>query len=203
MLHALANHQDVSRFSEQSHGRSNLDIEITQYDRQWFERFRRYKFWYTLRMNFVNTVDSLLYVNELLNVHSDAMECVFMVALQTIIDGIQLQHFQGENHVLPTDFVQVTLEHADFVNYIFSSILVKYSDFQFHKVIGGIMNWLQNLAQSNKRINVSNDWMMTLDVSRTNDVQRGMGKKRREGEIDSCVPIKLSKNIIDGIDELS
>ena len=69
-------------------------------------------------MNFDNTVDSLLYVNELLNVHSDAMEHVFMVALQTITDGIQLQHFQGENHVLPTDFVQVTLEHADFVDYI-------------------------------------------------------------------------------------
>ena len=72
-------------------------------------------------MNFDNTVGSLLYVNELLNVHSDVMEHVFMVALQTIIDGIQLQHFQGENHVLLTDFVQVTLEPADFVDYIFSS----------------------------------------------------------------------------------
>ena len=81
--------------------------------------------------------------------------------------------------------------------------MVKYSDFQFHEVIGGIMNWHQNLAQSNKKINVSNDWMMTLDVSCMNDVRRGMGKKRREGEIDSCVPIKLSKNVIDGIDELS
>ena len=30
-----------------------------------------------------------------------------------------------------------------------------------------------------------------------------MGKKRREGEIDTCVPIKLSKNVIDGIDESS
>ena len=166
----MANHQDVSRFSEQSRGGSNLDVEITQYDRQWFERFHRYKFWYTLHMNFDNTVDSLLYVNELLNVHSDAMEHVFMVALQTIIDGIQLQHFQGENHVLPTDFVQVTLEHADFVDYIFSSRMVKYSDFQFHEVIGGIMNWLQNLAQSNKKINMSNEWTMTLDVSCTNDV---------------------------------
>ena len=102
--------------------------------------------------------------------YSDAMECVFMVALQTITDGVQLQHFQGDNHVIPTDFVQVTLEHADFVDYIFSSRMVKYSDFQFHEVIGGIMNWLQNLAQLNKKINVSNNWTMTLDVSRMNNV---------------------------------
>ena len=46
-------------------------------------------------MNFDNTVDSLLYVNDLLNVHSDAMERVLMAALQTIIDGVQLQHFRG------------------------------------------------------------------------------------------------------------
>ena len=56
------------------------------------------------------------------------------------------------------------------------------------------MNWLQNLAQSNKKINVNNDWTLTLEVSCTNDVQRGMGKGKKE-DLESCVPIKLFKTI--------
>ena len=40
-------------------------------------------------------------------------------------------------------------------------------------------------------------------MSRTTDVPRGMGKKeKRNGEVESCVPIKMSK-IMTGVDELS
>ena len=91
----------------------------------------------------------------------------------------------------------------DFVDYLYSSRLVKYSNFRFNEVIGGIMNWLQNLAQSNKKTNVNNDWTLTVEISRMTNVPQGIGKKEKSnGEVESCVPIKMSK-IMTGVDELS
>ena len=54
-----------------------------------------------------------------------------------------------------------------------------------------IMNWLQNLAQSNREINVTHDWKWALEVSRTNEVDRGMGKRRN----DDIHTIKIPKNV--------
>ena len=38
------------------------------------------------------------------------------------------------------------------------------------------MNWLNNLSQSNRLIDIGNDWIICLMVSRTEQVPRGMGK---------------------------
>ena len=95
----MADHQDVAQvahFSEQSR-ESTINIEITQYDRKLFKRFCRYKFWYVFKLNFDDGIDSTFFVNELLNVHQDALERIFILALQTITDGVQIQHFRGEN----------------------------------------------------------------------------------------------------------
>ena len=127
------NNQDdtqVSQFREYNCGAS-IDVEITQYDRKWYERFRRYKFWYVLRI----TID-MFFMNEVLDIHQDALEGVFAIAIQTMLDRVQLQHFRGKNQVIQTNFVQAGLEHQDFTDYIYSSRLVKYGDFKFNKVVG-------------------------------------------------------------------
>ena len=52
-----------------------------------------------MQLNFDDGVDSVLCVNYHLNVHSDGFERVFSVAIRSIVDSVQLQYFQGQNHV--------------------------------------------------------------------------------------------------------
>ena len=75
------------------------------------------------------------------------------------------------------DYLQFTLEHTDFVDYVFSSRNVKYEDLQYHVLVGGVINWLSNLAQSNRQMNVDNDWAILLQVSRTSEIPCGFGKR--------------------------
>ena len=166
MLHNMANNQDITEFP--NFVGSSIDVEITQYDRKWFERFRSYKFLYIFRITIDGGADSTLFVNELLNVHQDALERVFVAAIQTILDEFNYSILEMRiDRVVQPDFVQVGLEHQDFVDYIYSSRLVKYGEFKLNEVAGRIMNWLQNLAQSNKKINTINTWTLTLDILRT------------------------------------
>ena len=80
-------------------------------------------------------------MNELLNVHQDALERVFVAAIQTILDEFNYSILEMRiDRVVQPDFVQVGLEHQDFVDYIYSSRLVKYGQFKFNEVAGGIMN---------------------------------------------------------------
>ena len=44
-------------------------------------------------------------------------------------------------------------------------------------LLDGIMNLLNKLSQSNRLINIGNDLIICLMVSRTEEVPRGMGKK--------------------------
>ena len=44
------------------------------------------------------------------------------------------------------DFVQFTLEHTDFVDYVFFSRNVKFSQLRYETLVGGVVNWLNNLA---------------------------------------------------------
>ena len=63
---------------------------------------------------------------------------------------------------------------------------------------GGVINWLNNLAQSNRQMDVNNDWAISLQVSRTSEIARGFGEpggEKFEPEI-----VKGSDN---GIDSLS
>ena len=43
-------------------------------------------------------------------------------------------------------------------------------------MVGGVVNWLNNLAQSNRQMNIDNDWVINLQVSHTTEIPRGFGK---------------------------
>ena len=68
-----------------------------------------------------------------------------------------------------------TLEHTDFTDYVFSSRNVKYSDLNLNALVGGVTNWLNNLAQSNRQMDIDHDWLISLQVSSTSNVHRGFG----------------------------
>ena len=91
------------------------------------------------------------------------------------ISGVNLRHF-NRNSLVDNDFIQFTLEHTDFVDYVFSSRNVKFSDLQYEVLVGGFINWLNNLAQSNRQMDIDNDWAISLQVSRTSEIPRGFGK---------------------------
>ena len=67
------------------------------------------------------------------------------------------------------------MEHTDFVDYVYSSRNVKYQDLNYHVLVGGVINWLSNLAQSNRQMNFDNDWVISLQISRTSEVPRWFG----------------------------
>ena len=92
-----------------------------------------------MRINFSRDADSEIFVNDLLNVHSDVLERIFSIILQTMVESVQLQHF-NRTEIINTDYIQFTLEHSDYVNYVFSSRSVAYEHFQYDRIIGGIMN---------------------------------------------------------------
>ena len=106
------------------------------------------------------------------------MERVFSTVLRTMMESVQLQHF-NRNEVIDTDYIQFNLEHSDFVDFVYLSKSVPYEHFNFKRIIGGIMNWLNNLAQSNRQIDISHDWVICLKVSRMDEIPRGMEKKRK------------------------
>ena len=64
--------------------------------------------------------------------------------------------------------MQFTLEHTDFVNYVCSSRNIKFSELCYEILVGGVINWLNNLAQSNRQMNIDNDWAITLKVKTVN-----------------------------------
>ena len=78
--------------------------------------------------------------------------------------------------MVDTDFIQFTLEHTDFVDYVFSSRNVKYSDLRYDALTGSVMNWLNNLVQSNRQMDIDNDWEISVQASRTSETPRGFGK---------------------------
>ena len=44
---------------------------------------------------------------------------------------------------------------------------------------GGVTNWLNNLAQSNRQMDINHDWSLSLQVSSTTNVHRGFGDPPR------------------------
>ena len=147
-------------------------------------------------MTFLNQGDSLVYVGDLLNLHGEALDDVFERVFRSCINGVNLQHF-NRNQLVDTDFVQFTLEHTDFVDYVFSSRNVKFSDLRYEVLVGGVINWLNNLAQSNHQMDVDNDWAIGLKVSRTSEIPRGFGEPEEKFEPE------IVKGNEDGIDSLS
>ena len=146
-------------------------------------------------MTFLNQGDSLVYVGDLLNLHGQSLDDVFERVFRSCINRVNLQHF-NRNELADTDFVQFTLEHTDFVDYVFSSRKVKFSDLQYEVLVGGVMNWLNNLAQSNHQMDVDNNWAISLQVSRTSEIPRGFGEpgEKFEPEI-----VKGSDDVIESL----
>ena len=70
--------------------------------------------------------------------------------------------------------MQFTLEHTDFFDYVYSRN-VKFSDLRYETLVGGVINWLNNLAQSNRQMNIDNDWAINLQVSRMTEILRSFG----------------------------
>ena len=97
--------------------------------------------------------------------------------------------------MLADDFIQFTVEYTDFVDYVFSSCNVKYSDLHYATLVDGLKNWLSNLAQSNCQINVDNDWAILSQISRTSDVPQGFGKaKKRDFGLQSKVKLNVRES---------
>ena len=113
-----------------------------------------YAFYCVMRIEFSRDADSSIFINDLLNLHSDALERVFSTVFRTMVESVQLQHFYM-NDIIASDYLQFTLEHVYFVNYVYSSHSVAYENCRFQRIVGGIMNWLSNLAQSNRQIDIS------------------------------------------------
>ena len=131
-----------------------------------------------MRMTFVNEGDSLIFVADLLNAHGESLEDVFERVFRMCIGGVNLQHF-NRNHLVDSDYVQFNIEHTDFTDYVYSSRNVTYSELNYAILVGGVTNWLNNLAQSNRQMDINHDWSLSLQVSSTMNVHRGFGDPSR------------------------
>ena len=94
-------------FCEASSGGIDLNVNITQQSRGYSENFRMYKFRYTMRIAFSRDADTTIFVSDLLNVHSDALERIFSIVFRTMVESVRLQHF-NRNNVIDTDYLQFT-----------------------------------------------------------------------------------------------
>ena len=140
-----------------------------------------------MKIEFSRDADNVIFISDLLNIHFDAMERVFQIILQTMIESVQLQHF-NRDHIIENDYIQFTMEQVDFTDYVYSSRNVSYANFSYARIVGGIMNWLSNLAQSNRQFDNSHAWVVALQVSQIEEVPRGFGKNRKlnENDADDC-----------------
>ena len=63
------------------------------------------------------------------------------------------------------------------------------------------MNWLSNLAQSNRQIDISHDWVICLKISGMEEVLRGMGKKRKLSEDKVQFPVDVDVQVNNSVDK--
>ena len=152
----------------------DLRVSLRNEGRDYNEHFQTYKFYFSMRMTFVNKGDSLIFVADLLNAYGESLEDVFERVFRMCIGGVNLQHF-NRNHLVDSDYVQFNIERTDFTDYVYSSRNVKCSELNYAVLVGGVTNWLNNLAQSNRQIDINHDWSLSLQVSSTTKVHRGFG----------------------------
>ena len=153
---------------------ADLCVSLRNEGRDYNEHFQTYKFYFSMRMTFANEGDLLIFVADLLNAYGESLEDVFERVFHMCIGGVNLQHF-NRNHLVDSDYVQFNIEHTDFTDYIYSSRNVKYSELNYAVLVGGVTNWLNNLAQSNRQMDINHDWSLSLQVSSTTNVHRGFG----------------------------
>ena len=168
---------ELRRASED--GSSDVIVRLRQERRSYSDVFQMYRFIFTFVMNFSNGGDVELFVSTLLNLYGDATERLFELILNTCLRNVNLQHFD-RNELINTDYVQFNVEHTDLVDYVYSSRSVRFSDLDVRTIVGELMNWLHQAAQSERKIDVSNVWRIQLSVSRTDEdaVPRGSGNEK-------------------------
>ena len=154
----------------------DLVVQLRQERRNYSDTFQMYDFLYTMTMSFSDGGDVTLFVSRLVNIHGEALQRVFEIIFTTCLRNVNLQHF-GRDDLVGNDFVQVNVEHTDFIDYVYSSRNVRYDNFDTTRLTDGLMQWLSNLAQSERKINIMNRWVVRLMVSRTDEgaVPRGSG----------------------------
>ena len=47
-----------------------------------------YKFWYTIRIEFLRDADMMIFISDLLNVHSNALENIFSMVFRTMAESV-------------------------------------------------------------------------------------------------------------------
>ena len=114
---------------------ADLCISLRNEGRDYNEHFQTYKSYFSMRMTFINEGDSLIFVADLLNAYGESLEDVFERVFRMCIGGVNLQHF-NRNHLVDSDYVQFNIERTDFIDYIYSSRNVKYSELNY-AVFGG------------------------------------------------------------------
>ena len=155
---------------------ADLNVSLVQEGRDYSEHFQMYKFYFSMRMTFSQDGDSMIFVGDLLNIHGDVLDRIFGTMFRACVQSGNLQHF-NRNEVLADDFIQFTIE---------------YSDLHYATLVDGLKHWLSNLAQSNRQMNVDNDWAISLQISRTSEVPRGFGKtKKRDFGLQSKVKLNV------------
>ena len=164
----------ISRNRMGDFSEADLRVSLRNEGRDYNEHFQAYKFYFSMRMTFVNEGDSLIFVADLLNAHRESLEDVFERVFRMCIGGVNLQHF-NRNHLVDSDYVQFNIEHTDFTDYVYSSRNVKYSELNYAILVGGVTNWLNNLVQSKRQMDINHDWSLSLQVSSTTNVHRSFG----------------------------
>ena len=154
----------------------DLVVQLRQERRNYSDTFQMYNFLYTMTMSFSDGGDVTLFMSRLVNIHGDALQRVFEIIFMTCLRNVNLQHF-GRDDLVGNNFVQFDMEHTDFIDYVYSSRNVRYDNFDTAQLTDGLMRWLSILAQSERKINIMNRWVVRLMVSCTDEgaVPRGSG----------------------------
>ena len=80
MLLLIRRHLVFLRISRNRMGdfsEADLHVSLRNEGRDYNEHFQTYKFYFSMRMTFVNEGDSLIFVADLLNAHRESLEDVF------------------------------------------------------------------------------------------------------------------------------
>ena len=123
MLLLMRRHLVFLRISRNKMGdfsEADLRVSLRNEGRDYNEHFQTYKFYFSMRMTFVNEGDSLIFVADLLNAYGESLEDVFERVFRMFIGGVNLQHF-NRNHLVDSNYVQFNIEHTDFTDYVYSS----------------------------------------------------------------------------------
>ena len=144
---------DFVEVSEPTNGNGDLVVQLQHERKNYSDIFQMYKFLYSMTMLFSNGGNFILFISDLLNFHGDTLQRSFEVILNTCLRNVNLQHF-NRNRLIATDYVQFNVEHTDFVDYVYSSRSVKYSDFDVSQLLMSSMAWVRRCySEKSKNLN--------------------------------------------------